>query len=168
MTAKRKGGRPRRHPGERLSQTRSFRVRGGLDDNLQAAARTSGRSVSEEIEHRLEISFLDERRNAHMLGSDVGAEVLRMVRAAMVIEGVAPDWTGDLVRAENFRTTVNAVIASLLGLKIELPPPEKRQEGLRLAKYLLLRSSVRRDLPNEIMFSDLEPLPSELPADDGR
>ena len=154
MTAKSKGGRPRRHPGERLSQTRSFRVRGGLDDNLQAAARRSGRSVSEEIEHRLEISFLDERRNAHMLGSDVGAEILRMVRAAMVIEGVAPDWTGDLVRAENFRTTVNAVIASLLGLKIELPPPEKRQEGLRLAKYLLLRSSVRRDLPNEIMFSD--------------
>jgi hypothetical protein len=50
-------GRPPRHPGERLSKNRTFRVRGGLDEKLQAAAAASGRSVSEEIEFRLDQSF---------------------------------------------------------------------------------------------------------------
>ena len=79
-----------------------------------------------------------------------------------------PDWTGDRDRALNFRVAINAIIATCTGLPLEYPPPWQQQEGLQLAKYLLLNSSVRRDLPNEIMFSDLEPLPSELPGDDGR
>lgn len=163
-----KGGRPPRHEGERLRKNRTFRIRARLDELLEGAAAKAGRSTSEEIEHRLEISFLDERRNAHMFGgSDIGAEILRMVRAAMVIEGVAPDWTGDPVRAENLRVCVNAVIAAALGLPIELPPPERQAEGMRLAKALLIRSSVKEDLPDEIMFSDLEKLPWEKP-DDGR
>jgi hypothetical protein len=55
-------GRPPRHKGERLSKNRTFRVRGELDEKLQRAADTSGRSVSEEIEFRLEKSFADEER----------------------------------------------------------------------------------------------------------
>jgi hypothetical protein len=50
-------GRPPRRAGERLSKNRTFRIRGDLDDWLQAAAAQSGRSVSEEIEYRLEQSF---------------------------------------------------------------------------------------------------------------
>lgn len=50
-------GRPPRHQGERLIKNRTFRVRGDLDEKLQAAAAASGRSVSEEIEFRLEQSF---------------------------------------------------------------------------------------------------------------
>jgi hypothetical protein len=50
-------GRPPKRMGERLSKNRTFRVRAGLDDQLVAAAERSGRSVSEEIEHRLEKSF---------------------------------------------------------------------------------------------------------------
>ena len=50
-------GRPPRHQGERLSKNRTFRVRGDLDEKLQAAAVVSGRSVSEEIEFRLDQSF---------------------------------------------------------------------------------------------------------------
>ena len=52
-----KGGRPPRHKGERLSKNRTFRVRGVLDEYLIGAAGQSGRSVSEEIEARLERSF---------------------------------------------------------------------------------------------------------------
>ena len=52
-----KMGRPPRHEGERLSKNRTFRIRGELDDRLQAAASKAGRSVSEEIEYRLEHSF---------------------------------------------------------------------------------------------------------------
>ncbi len=50
-------GRPARHAAERLSKNRTFRVRGQLDEQLQAAAAASGRSVSEEIEYRLSRSF---------------------------------------------------------------------------------------------------------------
>ena len=76
----------------------------------------------------------------------------------MVVEGVCPDWSGDPVRAENFRVVSNAIIAAITGLPIDLPSPDKRAEALQTAKKLLLSSPVRRKLPKEIMFSDLEPL----------
>jgi hypothetical protein len=170
MAARRKkGGRPLKHEGEPLSKTRSFRVRPRLDELLRAAAEEASRTVSQEIEHRLELAFLDARRDAHMLGSDIGAEILRMVRAAMVIGAIAPDWAGDPAKAEKFRTVVNGVIASALRLKVELPPPWEQQEGWRLARQLLLGSSIPMERwPNEIVYSELEPLPSELPGDDSR
>jgi len=58
MTRKKsKMGRPLRHGAERLSKSRTFRVRPHLDELLQKAAAKAGRSVSEEIEHRLDQSF---------------------------------------------------------------------------------------------------------------
>ena len=53
-------GRPPKRKGERLSKNRTFRVRGTLDEQLVAAADDARRSVSEEIEHRLERSFQEE------------------------------------------------------------------------------------------------------------
>jgi len=55
--AKKKLGRPPKHKGERLSKNRTFRVRGMLDNYLKWNAEEAGRSVSEEIEARLERSF---------------------------------------------------------------------------------------------------------------
>jgi hypothetical protein len=55
-------GRPPKREGERLTKNRTFRVRGTLDEQLEAAAQETGRSVSEEIEHRLEQSFRREER----------------------------------------------------------------------------------------------------------
>jgi len=55
-------GRPPKRRGERLSKNRTFRVRGTLDEQLAAAAQEAGRSVSEEIEHRLEESFRRDER----------------------------------------------------------------------------------------------------------
>jgi hypothetical protein len=168
MARKSKAGRKPKYPGEKLSKNRTFRVRDRLDDNLQTSALSSGRSVSEEIEYRLETSFFDERQLAGILGSDLGSEILRLIRGAMVVEAVGGSWSPNSTAAENIRVAANAVIAVLAKLPLEFPPPEKRLEGLQIAKALLLHSSVRRNLPNEIMFSDLEPLPSELPGDDGR
>jgi hypothetical protein len=59
-------GRPPRHAGERLSKNRTFRVRGELDDRLQTSANKSGRSVSEEIEYRLERSYQIDDLNQDM------------------------------------------------------------------------------------------------------
>jgi hypothetical protein len=56
-SAKKRRGRPPKRKGERLSKTRSFRVRGHLEMGLKTAAAKHGRSVSEEIEARLERSF---------------------------------------------------------------------------------------------------------------
>ena len=57
---KAKIGRPPRHGGERLSKSRTFRVRPHLDELLQKAAAEAGRSVSEEIEYRLDRSFYED------------------------------------------------------------------------------------------------------------
>jgi hypothetical protein len=57
MVRKPKAGRPPRHAGERLVKNRTFRVWGWLDDKLQAAAEQSRRTVSAEIEFRLEHSY---------------------------------------------------------------------------------------------------------------
>jgi hypothetical protein len=97
--------------------------------------------------------------NAALLGSDIGAEIFRTLRAAMILEALTPAWDGDLAKAERFRTVANAVIADFLKLPIDLPPPEKRLEDMQTAKELLLRFSPRHvELPPEIMFSDLEEL----------
>ncbi len=55
-----KTGRPTRHPGQRLSKNRTFRIRGDLDEKLERAAKESERSVSEEIEQRLAETFHDQ------------------------------------------------------------------------------------------------------------
>jgi hypothetical protein len=157
---KNKGGRPLKHPGEPLSRALSFRVRPRLVELLRAAAAEAGRTVSQETEHRVERSFGDDRMNAALLGSGIGADIFRTLRAAMVLEGVTPDWDGDLAKAERFRTVANAVIAAFLKLPtVDLPPPEKRSEDMQTAKELLLRYSPRHvELPAEVMFSDLEEL----------
>ena len=168
MARKSKAGRKPRHSGEVLRKNRTFRIRGRLDQLLEKSAAKNGRSTSEEIEHRLETSFHDERVALAHTGSDVGALLLRMFYSGMALEGIYPDWTGDRDRALNFRVAINAIIATCTGLPLEYPPPWQQQEGLRLARQLLLRSSVSAERwPNEIAFSELEPLPRELPGNDG-
>ena len=63
---KAKMGRPPRHEGERLSKMRTFRIRPHLDELLQKAAAEAGRSVSEEIEYRLDRSFYEDALPARM------------------------------------------------------------------------------------------------------
>jgi hypothetical protein len=165
MARKKKGGRPLKHSGAGaefemlglgrapLSKTLSFRVRPRLAELLQKSAAQASRTVSQEIEHRLERAFHDDRIAQAHFGTDVGAELLRFFYSAMVLEGVHPDWTGDRDRAENFRVATNGIIAGLLGLPFELPSPEKWAEGVETARQFLLRSSKRP----EIRFAHWDP-----------
>ena len=66
MVRKPKAGRPPRHAGERLVKNRTFRVWGSLDDQLQATAEQSRRTVSAEIEYRLDLSFRMDWLDAQM------------------------------------------------------------------------------------------------------
>jgi len=66
-SAKKSPGRPPKPKEERRSHNRTFRVRGHLDRAMKEAAARSGRSISEEIEARLERSFyLDDTLVAFM------------------------------------------------------------------------------------------------------
>ncbi len=82
-----------------------------------------------------------------------------LIRVAMATEGVSGRaWSEDPTSAENVRVAANAIISVLAKLPLEFPPDEQQVEGLKVAKLLLLKSSAKDDLPNKIMFSDLEPL----------
>jgi hypothetical protein len=57
MAAKKRIGRPPKAKEDRKAVNFTFRSRGPMRERLQAAATASGRSISEEIERRLEQSF---------------------------------------------------------------------------------------------------------------
>lgn len=54
---RKKGGRPRLYPGTEKRPTLTFRVRGRMHEQLSKAAEEAERSLSEEIERRIEQSF---------------------------------------------------------------------------------------------------------------
>lgn len=56
-TLKKKSGRPRLYPGTEKRPTLTFRVRDRMHEQLSSAAAEGGRSLSEEIERRLDQSF---------------------------------------------------------------------------------------------------------------
>jgi hypothetical protein len=76
---KSKPGRPRLKPAERKSRNLTFRSRGALRQKLEDATRKSGRSVSEEIERRLEYSFRDEDVLASAADLAYGREIAALV-----------------------------------------------------------------------------------------
>jgi hypothetical protein len=76
-------GRPPRHAGERLGKNRTFRVRGALDEMLELSAKMSGRSVSEEIERRLEQTFRDEAD----AGGPALVKINRLMTSAFAVAG---------------------------------------------------------------------------------
>jgi hypothetical protein len=144
---KNKGGRPLKNVGEPLSETMSFRIRPRLAELLRAAAAEASRTVSAEAEHRIERSFLEDRR----VGGDVGSEVLRLIQLAMSIEGASGGaWSEDPASAQTVRAVADAIIAVLANLPLDPPMPEQKTAGLQLAKQLLLRSSKKRELPPEL------------------
>ncbi|TXN71470.1 Arc family DNA-binding protein [Methylobacterium sp. WL6] len=63
--AKRSKGRPRIYPGTEKRPTLTFRVRGGLHEQLKEAAEKNERSLSEEIEGRVAMSFEPSRDVEH-------------------------------------------------------------------------------------------------------
>jgi hypothetical protein len=93
---KAKIGRPPRHGGERLSKSRTFRVRPHLDELLQKAAAEAGRSVSEEIEYRLDRSFYEAAMYRGAFGERTGDLFRAFATAIWLIErGAGKKWHED-------------------------------------------------------------------------
>jgi hypothetical protein len=91
-------------------------------EHLQAAALASGRSISEEIEHRLQESFTKDRLIAAFLGGGDTAQALRLIAELMQNES-APErsWKDDPDSAEVVRSATNLIIAQLANLPEALP-----------------------------------------------
>ena len=118
---KRGRGRPPLPPGEGKTAAFTTRLRPRLKGSLEVAAANAGRSLSEEIERRLERSFDEEEAFEQYLG---GAEMLGLFKAmagvAAAIEArIGTAWLEDQMAF----TTVVAAWAALLNQH----SPEKSQ-----------------------------------------
>jgi hypothetical protein len=111
-------GRPRLPEEDRRSRNFTFRGRAELHSNLAEAAKTSRRSISEEIEHRLERSFADDRTIEAALGGQEIYDILRIVAATLHAAGNTSAAEGgrlidDPVRYDRAVKAVNHVLEAL-------------------------------------------------------
>ena len=90
---KRRPGRPPKPETERKSRNFTFRSRGSLDAQLKEAARQSGRSVSEEIEFRLERSFAYDVASSQPWNLDLARDVVLL--ASLIETRTRKRWMTD-------------------------------------------------------------------------
>src|SRR5262245_47765708 len=108
-TAKPRSGRPRRDPREKIHKVRSFRVRPSLDRMLMAAAKESGRSVSEEIERALDRSVDSTALLNLLFAADrapKGVRLLGLITRAMAMQSLA-GWADDQEQRALLKKTVD-------------------------------------------------------------
>src|SRR5258707_6025017 len=150
MTKKAKRGRPPRHEGETLSKNRTFRVRGELDEQLQAAAAKSKRSVSEEIEYRLSRSFYDDLLAKGFTGDEVSADAIRMIRLVMAIESLGRRWSVAPISTENVLAATDTIIRTLARLPTD-PGKEGAWSSALISTLLIARTpDAWKHLPPEL------------------
>lgn len=98
---------------QRRSRSRTFRVRGGLDEWLQQEAERTGRSVSEVIENHLELARIRRVETVEMLGHDIFDIAGRMSKAGWHIEEfTGEDWLEDERTFHLFQLAVAEIIAN--------------------------------------------------------
>jgi hypothetical protein len=111
MKTKKRAGRPSRElaPGERVPM--SFRVTPALKQKMDALASTSGRSVAQEIEGRLELTALIDRMGAGLrIMMQVFMEFDRAGSKYAREWEVEGDWT---LNPEVYRMAIEAAVARL-------------------------------------------------------
>ncbi|MGH1571760.1 hypothetical protein ACRAWG_15115 [Methylobacterium sp. P31] len=107
-----KRGRPPKHSGEGARPTVNFRCRTALYERLQEQAAIAERSVSEEIERRLDLSFRDPEIRLMFVGNNNTADLLAMIahvlKACRNKDGA--DWSED----EEVNTIVKCAVEYLI------------------------------------------------------
>jgi Arc-like DNA binding domain len=90
-------GRPPIPEADRKRANLTFRTRSGMREKLEAAAAQSGRSVSEEVEYRLERSFQQAESIADILGGVATANLLLLISMAIqeVEKATGKSWRED-------------------------------------------------------------------------
>ena len=124
MVRKPKAGRPPRHAGEHLVKNRTFRVWRKLDHQLQAAAGQSRRTVSAEIEFRLE----------HSYQVDWVDEQMKALFGMGIIDGLLIPGLGELGSVEPIKRWATRFAKRLADIEAEerrLKKSERRHETPR-------------------------------------
>lgn len=147
--------------GGKISRTAvlSTRLQPDTRGRLSRAAKASGRSLSQELEHRLRASFIDEDKVVDFYGSESTGAVVKLLGA--VIQSTCTnwfvktgdDWTPDLRRdagewlrdGKLFDQVLTAVVHALTWFR----PTNGRDENI-LSPY----HSAVEDLINEIRVAD--------------
>lgn len=105
--------------GEYAGKTEVFstRIRPDLRASIEKAAQASGRSISQEVEHRLRRTFIQDDRIEDAFGSRENYTVLRIVGLAMQYARVpfhgTPDWRSDPLAFDVVVRTVNRVLEAI-------------------------------------------------------
>jgi hypothetical protein len=113
----RRGPQPK---GEYAGQSAVFstRIRPELKAALESAAEDSGRSLSQEVAHRLRRTFVEDERMADAFGSRRNYLVVRMIGLAMQASKIygddqAADWLDDPASFDAAVTMANVILKAL-------------------------------------------------------
>lgn len=107
---RKRGGQPK-PPEERKRNNLTFRARDELRDQIRKCAEASGRSVSEEIEHRLELSIAGNEQIRFELGEDIFRIAKAMAISLTQIEYWSEkNWTQDDDTFQLFQKTTAELI----------------------------------------------------------
>lgn len=104
-------GRPPKFAGERTRGSLTIRLRDRVRDEVQHAATRYGRSLSEEIEDRLELSIAKKDQLTFEWGDDFMAIATAMASALARLEDLyGRKWHSDTETAELFKITAGQII----------------------------------------------------------
>lgn len=127
---RKKGGRPRKHSPDAKRPTMSFRISSKLHERLIAASVANERSLSEEIEHRMEESF--EVKETAQAVSDVARQAIEDAQDAYAIQ---------------------AIHSTLEELQEDLGHPYALPVALYMGQgFTEAAEKIRAETPNEIWF----------------
>lgn len=134
---KKKRGRPPKDKGEPRRKNRTFRITDRLDKGMTAFAEASGRSVSEEIEVRLERSVYVDALLTNIVG-DEGAILIQMISAAVVLGDVEVNKDpNNLVALQVAIICIIAATGFLPSVPFDPPYDETTLAGLKNAERIV-------------------------------
>ena len=156
----RRGPRPKGEYGAKIGRTAvlSTRLQPDTRKRLVAAKETSGRSLSQELEHRIRRTFIEDDKAIEFYGSQSNAAILKLIGA--VIQStctswfvkIADDWVPDLHKDPEewlrdpklFDQVLTAVVHALIWFK----PNGDRDE------HFISYNSTAEQIINEIRSAD--------------
>ena len=108
-------GRPPRGPYANKRKTLSTRITSTLRTRLEEAAEESGRSLSQEIEFRLEQSFADDQAKHEAFGGKHVYALMRLLGSAvsLIETGTGRKWRDDLVTYHQVKATIDKLLYGL-------------------------------------------------------
>ena len=115
IRSSRKRGRPPLPPGEGKRVPLNMRTTRERRDHLERAARASGRSLTQEVEIRVERSFLDEEARYHDFGGKLRYKQMRLVALVidLVEEQMGANWQSDRKTYVEVRRAVDTFLEGL-------------------------------------------------------